>query len=616
MHALRLCLAWLCALFAASAACAAGSGSVIAHGYAAFGDLKYPANFTHYAWVNPNAPKGGGLRLMGSDTFDTLNPYTLKNTSPFNTPGFYVYGIHELNEPLMVGSGDHAPSGDEPASAYGLIAQSIEYPPDLGWVIFRLRPEARFHDGHPVTAEDVVFSFRTLTTLGHPRYRDLYKDVLAVEALDTQRVRFRFRTTGDRMLPLRAGELPVLPAHWWKGRRFDDALGEPPLLSGPYRVTRVDMGRSITFERMPGYWGRDLPVNRGRYNLDTVRFDFYRDLTVALEAFKAGQYDVHLEYIAKNWANAYDVPAVRDGRILKLEVPHRIPSGAQGFYFNTRRAMFADVRVREALAWLFDFEWTNRNLFNGAYTRSQNWFPNSPMASSGLPSAGERTLLEPFRRQLPASLFTAPFALASGDGNPRDAQRRANALLTAAGWVLRDGQRVNAKTGERFRFEILVSQASTARVAGPWIEALRRAGIEATLRQVEPTAYKVRTDAHDFDVSVFVLSQSLTPGQELREYFHSALADMPGGRNHAGIRNPVVDRLVEAALAADTRPALTTAVHALDRVLLHGYYSIPHWYIRHHRLAHWNRVRRPPVSPDYILGLQDWWSAPEPQGKR
>lgn len=614
MHPIRL-ITLLAGLLFASGIAGANS-TVTAHGYAAFNDLKYPPSMTHFSWVNPHAPKGGSVRLMGHDTFDTLNPYTLKNTSPFNTPGFYVWGIHELNETLMVGSGDYAPSGDEPASAYGLIAEKIEYPNDLGWVIFHLRPNARFHDGHAIDSGDVAFSFRALTTQGHPRYRDLYKDVVACEVLDKQRVRFRFRNTGDRMMPLRVGELPVLPEHWWKTRDFSAALAEPPLLSGPYRVAKIDMGRSVVFERVPEYWGISLPVNRGRYNFDSVRFDFYRDQTVALEAFKAGEYDVHLEYVARNWAGAYDVPAVRDGRITKMEVPHRIPAGAQGFFLNTRRDLFSDRRVREALAWLYDFEWANRNLFNGAYTRSESWFPNSPLASTGLPSADELALLNPLRNALPSAIFSKPFALprTRGDGNMRDNIRRATALLAEAGWQMRNGKLVNTASGRPFRFEILISQASTARMTGPWLEALARVGIEASVRQIEPTAYKVRTDAYDFDVAVFVLPQSLTPGQELREYFHSSLAGMPGGRNYAGIRHPAVDALVQAALDADTRPRLATAMHALDRVLLNEYFQIPHWYIRHHRLAWWNRVKRPAVTPDYILGFPDWWAAS--QGKR
>ncbi|MFZ5723029.1 MAG: extracellular solute-binding protein [Pseudomonadota bacterium] len=602
----------------AAAQAAPATKTVTAHGYAVFGDLKYPAGFTHFDWVNPAAPKGGSVRLMADGTFDTLNPYTLKGTSPFNTPGFFKYGISELNETLLVGTGDYAPSGDEPASAYGLLAESIEYPADLSWVLFRLRSEARFHDGKPVTAADVRFSFDILRDQGHPRYRDIYKDVVACEIVDRLAVRFRFRTRHDRMLPLRAGELPVLPKHFWEKRDFTRAFTEPPLLSGPYRVAQVDPGRSLTFERVADYWGRDLAVNRGRWNFDRVRFDFYRDLTVALEAFKADNYDVHLEYISRNWAGAYDVPAVRDGRILRIELPHRIPAGTQAFFFNTRRDIFRDRRVRQALTWLYDFEWANRNLFNGAYTRSESWFPNSPLAAAGLPSAAELELLAPLRAQLPPELFTRPFTLprTRGDGNLRENLRQATALFAAAGWVTRDGRLVNAATGQPFRFEILISQASSARLVQAWGDVLKRAGIDMQVRMMEPTTYKVRTDSHDYDMAIFVLSQSLTPGQELREYFHSQSRDMPGGRNYAGIADPAADRLVEAALAARSRAGLTTAVHALDRVLLNGYYSIPHWYIRHHRLAYWNRFGRPPVPPPYILGFQDWWSSPQPQGKR
>lgn len=595
----------------------AAAGSTVAHGYAAFGDLKYPAGFKHYAWVNPAAPKGGQVRLMGHGTFDTLNPYTLKGLSPVNTPGFFMFGITELNETLLVGTGDYAPSGDEPASAYGLIAETIEYPADRSWVIFNLRPTARFHDGRPITAADVKFSFDILRSKGHPRYRDLYRAVTACDILGPRRVRFRFAHAHDRMLPLRVGELPVLPKHFWEQRDFTRALTTPPLLSGPYRVAAVELGRSISFERVADYWGRELGVNRGRWNFATVRFDFYRDQTVGLEAFKADNYDLHLEYVAKNWATAYDTPAVRAGRIIKAEVAHKIPAGTQAFFFNTRRALFQDRRVREALSTLYDFDWANKNLFNGAYLRSESWFPNSPFAATGLPAADELALLAPWRRQLPATLFSQPFALtrSAGDGNMRAQLHRANALFAAAGWVLRDGRLVHAKTGQPFTFEILLNQPSTARFVQSWADSLKRAGITATVRLVDPAAYKNRTDSYDYDMSIFVLSQSLTPGQELREYFHSAMVAMPGGRNHAGINNPAVDALVDAALAADTRAGLTTTVRALDRVLLNEHYSIPHWYIRHHRLAYWNRFQRPPVTPDYILGFQDWWSTPQLSGK-
>lgn len=386
------------------------------HGYAQFGTLKYPARFTHFDWVNPQAPKGGTLRVMAFGTFDTVNPYTFKGTSPVTTPNFLQYGINELNEPLMVGTGQYSPSGDEPASSYGLIAQSVEYSEDRSWVVFNLRPEARFHDGTPITAYDVAFSYRLLLKEGHPLYRTALQEVLRVDILNKQRIRFVLKRSGNPLLILRLGELPVLPQHYWKDRDFKATTFEPPLGSGPYRITSVTPGRQLIFERVKDYWGKDLPVNRGKYNFDRMEVEFYRDSDVAFEAFKAGEFDIYIEHQAKNWANGYNFPAVRRGDVIKAQIPHQIPTPSQGLFMNTRRPTFADVKVREALGLMFDFEWTNRALFSDAYKRTTSYYPNSEFSATGLPVGHEWLMLKPYKEQLPARLFTEPFSLPQTDG--------------------------------------------------------------------------------------------------------------------------------------------------------------------------------------------------------
>ncbi len=597
-------------LLVLAAAPASTLGETIrAHGIALHGDLKYPSDFTHFDHVNPDAPRGGSVTLMGHGTFDSLNPYILKGRSPFNSPGLYAYGITELNETLLVGTGSYSSSGDEAQSAYGLIAESLEYPPDRSWVIFNLRPEAHFHDGTPITADDVVFSYNVLLEHGHPRFRNIYRNVAAVEKLGRLQVKFTFSGEDNRMMPLRAGELPVMSKRHWEGRDFSRASLEPPLLSGPYRVSAVKPGHSVTFERVRDFWGRDLPVYRGRYNFDRVHVDFYRDLTVALEAFKSGAYDVHLEYISRNWKSAYDHPAVRDGRIVKEEIPHQVAQGSQAFFFNTRREKFKDRRVREALGYLFDYEWTNRNIFSDAYTRSQTYFPNSELAARGLPSAGELAILAPYREQLPEELFTREFKLpvTDGSGQIRKNQRAALRLLRAAGWELTDGRMVHTVSGRPFEIEMLIYQASTARVVQPWRKNLERVGIRMDIRTVDTTQFKQRLDNFDFDITIYSLPQSLSPGYEQREYFHSSTADIKGQRNLVGVRHPVVDRLVDLVISAPDRPSLVTRVRALDRVLLWEHYSIPHWHIGYHRIAYWNRFERPAVQPKYNLGFENWW---------
>jgi microcin C transport system substrate-binding protein len=588
----------------------AGAAISESHGYAQFGALKYPASFTHFDWVNPEAPKGGTLRIMAFGTFDTLNPYTLKGSSPVSTPNFLQYGVNELNEPLMVGTGQYDPSGDEPTSSYGLIAQSVEYSEDRSWVVFNLRPQARFNDGKPITAYDVAFSYRLLLREGHPQYRTSLQEVERVDILSRHRIRFVFKKGGNPLLILRLGELPVLPQHYWKNRDFKATTFEPPVTSGPYRITQVQPGRRLVFERVKDWWGKDLPVNRGKYNFNRVEVEFYRDNDVALEAFKGGEFDIYIEHQAKNWNTGYNFPAVARGEVIKAQIAHKIPTQTQGLFMNTRRGTFADVKVREALGLMFNFEWTNHTLFSDAYTRSMSYYPNSDFSATGVPSGRELQLLSPWRDKLPPKLFTEPFSVSKTDGGgiPRETLRKALALLADAGWTLSDQSLLNPG-GQPLRFEILLVNPSLERILQPYVEDLARLGIEARLRTVDRAQYKQRLDQFDFDMILMTLNQSLSPGLEQWQYFHSSQAIIKGSRNYAGVASPVVDSLLNQLLGAQTHDEQLAATRALDRVLLWQHYSIPNWYLDYHRLAYRNRFAMV-TTPPYTLGLRAWWLKP------
>lgn len=558
---------------------------------------KYPADFSHFDYVNPDAPKGGTLRQAGFGSFDSLNPFINK--------GVAADDIGLVYDTLTTSS------LDEPFTVYGLLAERIEKGPNNEWVRFYLRPEARFHDGEPVKAEDVVFTFETLMSKGAPHYRGYYADVEKAVVEGPRRVRFDFKHAGNRELPLILGQLPVLPKHWWAGREFDSGSLEPPLGSGPYRVERVEPGRSVRYARVEDYWGKDLAVNRGFYNFDHVNFDYYRDNTVALEAFKAGHFDYWLETSAKNWATAYDIDAVKDGRIVKEEIPNLNPQGMQGFIFNIRKKHLQDPRVREALALLFDFEWTNRQLFNGAYTRTTSYFDNSELASSGLPSKEELELLEPLRGQIPDEVFDKPFEISktNGDGLIREQQRKAYQLLTEAGWKIENDRMVDAQ-GQPIKLEFLLVQSDFERVLLPYKRNLAGLGIDLEIRRVDVSQYINRLRSRDYDMIVSGFGQSNSPGNEQREYWHSASADNPGSRNFIGLMDPAIDTLVEKLIAADSREELITRTRALDRVLLSGHYVIPNWHIKTWRVAYWNHLAHPQITPAYDIGLMTWWNKP------
>jgi len=556
---------------------------------------KYPANFKHFDYVNPDAPKGGTLRQAGFGGFDSLNPFINKGVPADDIGMIYdTLTRHGL---------------DEPFTEYGLLAEKIEKAPDNAWVRFYLRPEARFHDGQPVTAEDVKFSFDTLMSKGAPMYRGYYADVEKVEVESPQRVRFVFKQAGNRELPLIVGQLPVLPKHWWAERDFSKGNLDVPLGSGPYKVADLQAGRSIRYERVKDWWGKDLPVNRGFYNFDTLEIDYYRDNTVALEALKAGQFDYWLETSAKNWATAYNTPAVANGQLIKEEIANHNPTGMQGFIFNTRRPLFTDRRVREALGLLFDYEWANRQLFNGAYTRTRSYFDNSELASVGLPSADELKLLEPLRAQIPPQVFTDEYQppVTDGSGIIREQQRRAYQLFQEAGWRV-DGDQMLDSTGKPVSFEFLLAQTEFERVLLPFKRNLADLGIELVIRRVDVSQYINRLRSRDFDLIVGGFGQSNSPGNEQREYWHSSSADNPGSRNFIGLKDPAVDSLVEGLINADSRQNLITHTRALDRVLLWGHYVVPNWHIKTWRVAYWNRFEHPEISPKYDIGLHTWWA--------
>ena len=584
-------------LIAALLAAVVAPGTVEAvnrsHAIAMHGEPKYPPGFAHFDYVNPEAPKAGTLRLGVDGTFDSFNPFIIKGNA-FSDVGY---------ETLTVAS------ADEPFTRYGLIAETVIWPDDRSWVIYEIRPEARWRDGQPITAEDVVYSLETLKTKGAPLFRFYYDTVERAVALDERTVKFEFSEAGNQELPLIVGEIPILPKHYWEERDFGQTTLEPPLASGPYRIADFEPGRYVVLERDPEYWGRDLPVNVGQDNFERIRYEFFRDATVLRQALKGGVIDFREENQAKAWATDYDVPAVENNWLLKMKVPTQATEGMQGFVYNTRRPVFQDERVREALGYAFDFEWTNPALFFGQYTRTDNYFDNSELASSGLPDGEELEILERFRGRLQDEVFTEVFAVPETDGSgwPRANLGRAFELLADAGWVVRDMKLVNAETGEQMRFEILLVSAAFERIVLPFVHNLERLGIDARVRLVDSSQYINRLRSFDYDMIVYKWGQSDSPGNEQRNYWTTAAADSPGARNFPGVRDPVVDELVELVIFAPDRESLVHRVRALDRVLLWGHYVIPHWHLTYQRLLFWNKFSWPDVTPFRGTSTAYWW---------
>lgn len=568
------------------------------HAISMYGDLKYGPDFKHFDYANPNAPKGGTVKRSAGGTYDCLNQFILKGVS--------AYGLGLIYDSLT------ERSLDEPFSEYGLLAESIEVPPDRSWTLFTLRSGARWHDGKPITPEDVVFTFETIQTKGHPFYRNYYADIKQIEKVGERQVKFTFGGKDNRELPLIVGQMAILPKHYWEGKNFEETTLEPPLGSGPYKIEAYEPGRSITYRRVENYWGTDLSIKKGRYNPDVIHYDYYKDGTVATEAQKGGEFDFALQNNSKSWATAYDIPAVAEGRLIKELIPHENGTGMQGFWFNTRRSKFADPKVRHALAHAFDFEWTNTNLFYGQYARSTSYFSNTELASSGLPQGQELEILEAFRGQIPEEVFTSEYKppTTDGSGNIRQNLRVATRMLKAAGWSVKEGKLTNDASGKTMIIEFLINNSpSWERIVGPYIQNLERLGVEAAIKIVDTSQYQNRVQEYDFDAIVSLRGQSLSPGNEQRGYWTSAAADEPGTRNYAGIKDPVVDALVDQLINAPDRKTLVSTTRALDRALLWGHYVVPHWHIRAHRVVYWNKFGKPDISPRYLP--QPWQYFPD-----
>jgi microcin C transport system substrate-binding protein len=577
-----------------------------AYAYAQFGDIKYQPGFTHFDYVDPNAPKGGEIRMVPPtrpSNFDKFNPFTLKGNAP--------YGIGALLfDSLLVGN------SDEPTTAYGLLAEDVEVAPDKLSAVFKLNPKARFHDGKPVLAADVVHSFRTLISKeAAPQYRTIFVEVKDATAIDSRTVRFDFVSPNPE-LPLVVGGMAVFSREWGRGKPFDEVVSEMPIGSGPYRIPNTRMGRDITYVRDPNYWAADLPVRRGHFNFDRITFKIYLDETSRFEGLKADEFDFMREFISRNWARQYKGKQFDSGEVLKRAFPNRNPGDFQGYIFNLRNPKFQDVRVRKAIGLAMDFEWMNRQLFYGLYKRVNGYFPNSDFHAEGLPKPDELALLEPLRDKLrPAVFGPAPVSPSTEPpGSLRENLRQAQALFKEAGWTYRDGALRNEK-GEAFTMEFLNDQPSLVRIVAPFQKALEKLGVQLIYRVVDFSLSKQKMDAFDFEITTLRLPGTTSPGGELLELFGSKAASTPGSANVWGIADPAVDALLQKVVSARTRPELSAAMRALDRVLSHGYYSVPQYYGDAFLIGY--RPRRfvlPPKIPPYYQpdtwAMSTWWASP------
>jgi microcin C transport system substrate-binding protein len=573
------------------------------HGISAFGDLKYPPDFKHFDYVNPNAPKGGVFSHIGATRAFNQNFLTFNSLNSFILKGDGAQGMELTFASLM------ARAEDEPDALYGLAARAVQISPDGLTYRFLLRPGIKFHDGSPLTAHDVAFSLKVLKEKGHPIAQQLLRDFVGAEAPDDATMVVRFAAHRARDVPLFAASLPIFSRSYYSKRSFEETTLEVPLGSGPYKVGDFEPGRHIEYERVKDWWGADLPVARGQNNFDIVRYEYYRDREVAFEGFTARSYLFREEFTSRSWATRYDFPALRDGRIKRDVISDDTPSGAQGWFFNTRREKFKDKRLREAFIYAFDFEWTNKMIMYGSYERTHSVFQNSDMMAAGKPSADELALLEPFRGKVPDEVFGDPFVppVSDGSGQDRALLRKASALLKEAGFVITDGKRVTPQ-GEPISVEFLLDEPSVQPHHMLFIKNLGTLGIEANLRIVDPVQYRKRVDDFDFDLTVQRFSFSSTPGDSLRNYFSSHAAAMRGSENLAGISDPVVDALIDKIIAADSRTSLRTACRALDRVIRSGRYWVPHWYKASHWLAYWDVFGRPATKPRYARGIPEtWW---------
>lgn len=578
------------------------------HALALYGEPQYGPDQV-FDYVNADAPKGGRLRLSALATFDTFNPFSIKGRPAagltfLGTNGFFTEGLTTQG-------------ANEPFTQYCLLCETMELAEDNGWIEYTLRAEARFHDGKPVTPEDVIFSFETLLETGAPYYKMYWGDVAKAEKTGPRKVRFTFKTKDNAELPLIMGQLPVLNKAFWETRGIEDTTLDVPVSSGPYKIASFEPGRFVVYQRDPNYWGKDVAVTRGTHNFDEIRFDYYRDDQVAFEAFKAYQYDHITENTALRWATGYDQKVIDSGLMVKEEFRDELPDNAQGFVMNQRRAKFQDVRVREALALAFDFDSSNKTIAYGQYEPMSSYFQGSELAATGLPQGEELAVLTKYKGKIPDTVFTTPFQppRTTGAGNIRTNLLRARDLLTAAGWEVQGGTLVNKASGEPFTFEFLLWQQGLERWISPYLQNLERLGIKGSLRMIDTTQAINRLNEYDFDMVVGVPAQSISPGNEQREFWGSAVADNPGGRNWAGIKNPVVDAIIEGLITAQTRESLVAHTRALDRVLLWNWYVVPELSAGQIRQAYWNKFGHPAMVPLHGPNIVTWWIDPAKAAK-
>ena len=568
------------------------------HGMAMHGDLKYKKNFKNFEYSNPDAPKRGKVKLSAIGTFDNLNPYILKGVAAYQTS--YLF------ETLMKSS------FDEPFSQYGLLAEKVMLPDHRKWVRFKLRNFAKFSDGTKVTSDDVIFSFKILMSKGHPAWKNYYNQVEEVLKINELEVQFNFSGETNRELPLIIGyQLPIFSKKYWSNKQFDKTTLDPPVGSGPYLISDLQPGRSITLKRDPNYWGKNLNVNKGRYNFDEIHTDYYRDVTVALEAFKSGAYDFRLENSSKNWATAYNFNATKNGQVIVEEIPYARPSGMQGFAFNTRKPIFKNRNVRKALTYAFDFEWSNKNLFYNAYTRTKSFFDNSELSSQSYPSKKELKILSKFKDKIPPEIFNEIYQPPRTDDKEnglRKNLRTARRILKDEGWIIQNDMLTNKITGEVLKFEILLRSPLFERIVLPLKRNFKKLGIEVSIRTVQDDSqYQKRLEEFDFDMVVTNFGSVISPGNEQKNWWSSEAADQPGTQNIIGVKNPVIDEIIDKLISARDREELVLYTKVLDRILLFNYYLIPQFHIGHYRVAYWNKISRPEITSKYDLGFDFWW---------
>jgi microcin C transport system substrate-binding protein len=590
------------AVEARSSQSAAGEGTEV-HGISSFGDLKYPADFRHFDYVEPNAPKGGIFSQIGPVRMFNQNFLTFNSLNSFILKGDAAQGMELTFATLMTAA------EDEPDALYGLAADKVRISPDGLVYRFHMRPQARFHDGTRLTARDVAFSVNLLKDKGHPYITQSMRDVVGIEAQDDENVTVRFAPGRARDVPLFVASLPIFSRAYYTAHNFDESNLEIPLGSGPYRVGRFEAGRFIEYERVRDWWGAALPANVGQYNFDIVRYEFYRDRDVGFQGFTAKNYLFREEFTSRTWATAYTFPALRDGRVKREEFPDDTPSGGQGWMFNLRRPKFANPRLREAIGYAFDFEWTNKNIMYGSFKRCHSVFQNTDMMATGLPSPQELKLLDPWHGRIPDLAFGEAVVppVSDGSGQDRAMLRKATQILNEAGFVIKGGKRVSP-SGEPVTIEFLIDEPTIEPHHGPFIKNLATLGIDATMRLVDAVQYKAREDDRDFDVTMQRMNFSTVPGDSLRPYFSSQAAAAPGSYNLAGIANPAIDDLIEKIIDASTRPELVVACRALDRILRAGFYWVPQWSMGFHWIAYWDVFGFPKAHPRYQRGIPEtWW---------